>query len=75
MSRVTAQELAPLLVAIVVLGTGLWVYQDARRCADEGAPVTLRIGDFVIATPVMWLLGCVVLWVIAFPAYVVSRSR
>lgn len=65
----------PLALVIIVGAIGLWVYLDAKRCADEGAPVAFRIGGFVIATPVAWLLACVVVWIVFFPMYVVSRSR
>ena len=67
--------IGPALVVLVVLLLNLWVYRDAKRCADEGAPVVLRMGGFVVATPAMWLLGCLVLWIFFFPLYVVSRSR
>lgn len=68
--------LAPVLVLlVVVVATDVWVYIDARRCADEGAPVTLRIGAIVVRTPVAWLVACLILWMFFFPTYLVSRSR
>ncbi|MDQ2955529.1 MAG: hypothetical protein M3Y42_01010 [Actinomycetota bacterium] len=66
--------LAPLLVLAIVIATDLWVYADARRCAAINAPVSLRIGNLRIDTPVGWLVGCVVLWIFFFPMYLVSRS-
>jgi hypothetical protein len=67
--------LGPLVVVVVIGAIDLWVYRDAERCADEGAPVVLRIGGLVVSTPARWLLGCVILWIFFFPMYVISRSR
>jgi hypothetical protein len=66
--------LIPVLVVLVILAIDLWVYVDAKRCADEGAPVVLRVGAFVVDTPATWFLGCLVLWIIFFPLYIASRA-
>jgi hypothetical protein len=42
---------------------------------DASAPVILRVGGFVVETPVVWFLGCLVLWIFFFPVYLVSRSH
>lgn len=67
--------LAAVVVLLAVVGSDLWVFLDAKRCTDEGAPVSLRIAGFVVNTPVAWFLGCLVLWIFFFPTYLVSRSR
>jgi hypothetical protein len=67
--------LGPLLVVVVIGVIDLWVYRDAKRCVDEGAPVVLRIGGLVARTPADWLLGCVILWIFFLPMYMISRSR
>ncbi len=67
--------LVPVLVVLVILAVDLWVYADAKRCADEGAPVVLRAGAFAVDTPAAWFVACLVLWVIFFPLYVASRAR
>lgn len=64
-----------LLALVVVVGTDLWVYFDAQRIAGAGTPVFFRLGTFTIDTPLGWFLGCVVLWVVFFPTYIVSRSH
>lgn len=64
----------PVLVILAILAIDLWVYADAKRCADEGTPVVLRLGAFVVQTPAMWFVGCLVLWIVFFPLYVVSRA-
>jgi hypothetical protein len=66
--------LAPLVAVVAILAVDLWVYADAKRCAEHGAPVVLRIGGFVVETPGTWFLGCLLLWILFFPAYLVSRK-
>jgi hypothetical protein len=65
---------AAVFAVVLILGIDLWVYADAKRCAEAGAPVVFRMGTVVVDTPVMWFLSCLVLWVVAFPIYLVSRS-
>ena len=65
----------PVLVVVVLLAIDLWVYADAKRCAGAGAPVRLRVGTFVVETPLAWFVACLVLWVVFFPVYVVSRTE
>lgn len=67
--------LAPIIVLVIVAATDLWVYVDAKRSADSGTPVFLKIGSVTIETPVAWLVACLVVWLVFFPIYVVSRSR
>lgn len=67
--------LAALLVVVVLIAADLWLFLDAKRCTDEGAPVVLRIGGLVVNTPAAWLLGCLILWIFFFPMYLNSRSR
>lgn len=67
--------LAPFIVLVIVVATDLWVYVDARRCTNSGAPVFVKIGRVAIETPVAWLVACLVVWVVFFPTYVVSRGR
>jgi hypothetical protein len=43
--------LVPVLVLLVILAIDLWVNADAKQRADQGAPVVLRIGAFVLETP------------------------
>jgi uncharacterized membrane protein YwaF len=65
--------LVPLLVLLVTLAVDLWAYADAKRHADQGAPVVVRIGAFVLVTPETWFVGCLILWII-FPLYTESRA-
>jgi hypothetical protein len=47
---VVTAALVPVLVVLVIVPIDLWVYLDAKRFADEGAPVVLRVGAFVVDT-------------------------
>jgi hypothetical protein len=55
---------------VMLFANDLWVYMDARRCADEGTPVVLRMGAVVIERPAAWFVGCLVLWIIFVQCYV-----
>jgi hypothetical protein len=51
------------LVLLVVVGTTIWVGVDASK-RDWG-------GGFGTAT---WVVGCIVLWIVMFPIYLVKRG-
>jgi hypothetical protein len=67
--------LGPLLLLTLVVVSDIWVYIDATRSSVAGIPVRWRIGNLVIDTPTGWLVSCIVLWVVCFPAYLVSRKN
>jgi hypothetical protein len=59
----------------VLVPVDVWVYLDARRRTATSAPVRLEVGSFGIERPVQWLAGCVVLFVVFVPAYLVARQQ
>jgi hypothetical protein len=65
--------LAALAVAVVVVCVDLWVLTDARRWAQRGTPVVLRLGTFTIGTPEAWAVACLLLFVFFVPIYAVAR--
>lgn len=65
--------LVPVVAVLIVVATSLWVFADARRWAQAGTPVSLRIGSLTIDRPESWALGCLVLWVLFTPIYAVAR--
>jgi hypothetical protein len=71
---VPGSALLPVLVILVLVAFDVGVYLDAKRCADEGSPVVLRVGTFVVETPLAWFVGCLVLWIVFFPLYLISRA-
>ncbi len=65
----------PVVVLLVVLATDLWVYTDARTRSERSSPVALSIGVFELNTPIVWFLACLILWIVFFPAYLVTRNQ
>jgi len=64
-----------LLLLAIVIASDAWVYVDAKRLRDAGEPVVLVLGSLRVETPEAWLLACVVLWLVALPAYLVGRRH
>ena len=58
----------PALPAFMVIGTALWVYFDARRLGLS----RYRTG---LLGPEVASLGCVGVWIIAFPWYLSARHK
>jgi len=65
-----ALGLLPLLVIAVA---DAWVYADASARQRAWREVTARFLSMDVETPKAWLFGCVVLFLIFFPAYLVAR--
>ena len=55
------------LALFVVLGTTIWVGVDA-------AGRDFSRTSFARSTP-MWIFGCLALWIVVFPVYLVQRSK
>ena len=68
-------ELLPIVVVILVLGTDIWVYTDARTRAEQGDPVVFSIGSMRLDSPEVGAVVCLLLWVFAFPIYLASRNH
>lgn len=58
-----------LLPPLVVLGTSVWVLVDARRRGMTKG----KVKGFFNMGPAGWFLSCLLLWIVAFPAYLVKR--
>ena len=65
----------PVLVLLLIVGSDLWVYQDARARAERGDPVVFATDFLRVDTPLAWLLLCLILWVVFFPLYVTLRNK
>ena len=63
----------PILVAIAAVAMDAWVYADARGRAQDGDAVIARFGSLEISQPEHWLIGCVLVGVVFWPAYLVAR--
>ncbi len=55
------------LLILVLLGSTVWVGFDAqgRDWSDNN----------MARGPYAWVLGCLILWILFFPAYLVQRNR
>ena len=68
-------ELVPIIAVLLILGTDVWVYTDARSRAEQGEPVTFSIGSIQLDSPEVWAVACLLLWLFAFPVYLASRNH
>jgi hypothetical protein len=74
-SAITLNALVPILLLLVVLTTDFWVYQDSGSRLAGGEPVTGTLGPFRLESPTVCFIACLVLWIVAFPLYLVARSQ
>lgn len=58
------------LIPLIVLGTSIWVLIDSKNIGVRKGLVTgmANIG------PWTWFFGCLLLWIVAFPLYLVKRG-
>lgn len=59
------------LIWLIVIGTSIWVFFDARSIGVKKGQVT----GIANMNPVGWLFGCLLLWIIAFPIYLSKRGE
>lgn len=70
-----SQGLVGSAFALAILApVDLWVYVDARRRERLHDPVRVAAGPLVFDRPGQWLAGCIVLFVIFVPTYLVARK-
>jgi hypothetical protein len=58
----------PGLTMMMVIGTAVWVFIDARRLRLQH----YRTG---LTSPVVAAVGCIFLWIVAFPWYLSTRHK
>jgi cytochrome c oxidase assembly factor CtaG len=61
------------LPLLLVAAADVWVYLDASARRRTRREVTARFLSVEVETPQAWLLWCVVLFLVFFPAYLVAR--
>lgn len=59
---------APVLPALVVIGSALWVYFDAKKLGLA----RYRTG---LLNPEVTTIGCFLMWIVAFPWYLSVREK
>lgn len=67
--------LPTLVLFVVVVSTGVWVSRDSRALEAQGTPVEISLGGRRIGSPVLWTVGCLLLWVVFIPVYVSARRK
>ena len=59
------------LIGLIVFATSIWVLIDAQTIGVKKG----QLSGFFNMGAVGWFLSCLLLWVVAFPAYVAKRSQ
>jgi hypothetical protein len=59
------------VLAILVVASALWVGTDAAKLLKTGTPKE-ALGN---TSPIAWAIGCILLWIVAFPWYLIVRAR
>jgi hypothetical protein len=74
-SSMGSTALVVLVPLVSVIAADLWVYADARSRQGTGRGPGVQIGSLQVNTPEAWATGCLVLFVIVFPMYLVARRE
>ncbi len=59
------------IVLLMVIGTSIWVVVDAKSLGFGKR----AINNQVDSGPWTWFFACLLLWIVAFPIYLVKRSK
>ena len=54
-----------IFLVVLYFATSFWVYFDAREIR--------RVTENPKVNPIAWLMGCLLLWIVAFPIYIYYR--
>ena len=66
---------APAIVLALVLASDAWVAWDASRQVARGRDVSVTIGPVTLDRPEHWVVACLLVWLVAFPLYLVARRE
>ncbi|MEJ2367122.1 MAG: hypothetical protein P8Z49_01905 [Acidobacteriota bacterium] len=59
------------LIGLIVVGTSLWVLVDALNIGVKRG----QMKGVASSGPVTWAVGCLLLWIIIFPWYLIVRNK
>ena len=65
----------PIVVLLVVVAIGLWVYMDAKVQADHGEPVVFTWGSLRVDTPTQWFVASLLVTILFVPLYFAGRRQ
>lgn len=63
-------DILQTIFGLVVIGTSIWVFIDARKIGARKGLVT----GMANLSPVGWLVASLLIWVVAFPLYLAKRG-
>lgn len=65
-----------IVILLMVIGTSVWVYFDATKIGVKKTGEKAKDFKFhVDMGPVGWMVCCLLLWIVAFPAYLILRPQ
>ena len=64
-------SLSSLIVPLLVLLSSIWVFFDAKKIGARKGLVK-GLADL---GPGGWLVACLLLWIVSFPVYLISRGK
>jgi hypothetical protein len=67
--------LVPIVVLLVVVAIGTWVYMDAKVQAEHGEPVVFTWGSLKVDTPAQWFVASLLVAVLFVPLYLAGRRQ
>ena len=63
------------LLWVIVIGTSIWVGFDSHTLLSQIPKDKRKVLSSGATSPFVWVLGCFLLWIIAFPWYLSARSK
>lgn len=60
------QIILNLIFFLFYVGTSIWVYFDSRNIKKKTGSNKIK--------PIIWLIGCLALWIVAIPIYLWNRK-
>jgi len=65
-----------VFIGLLVLCTSIWVFSDARKIGVKRSGEKAKGGKLSVDMgPLGWAICCLLLWIIAFPTYLIKRPE
>lgn len=64
-------DYSPLVIGLIVLSTSVWVYFDAKAIGVARG----QMSGIANMGPGSWFAGCLLLWAVTFPIYLIARPE
>jgi hypothetical protein len=64
-----------MLIVWIVIGTTIWVGVDASTLMKNLTPSERMSVNTSANSPTMWVICCLLLWIVAFPWYIAVRKK